>query len=141
MDYQQFSFAYLHLLWFWWTVHLSLLVFFVVGGFVFVITIIISKFLLYNIIGFSYVCFGIGKGNWNYFAAIRSEKRAPKLEATHLEKAKELYTRVCFILSCKLNFLLSFPLITWLFQFFIEFTQSMRAFLVHYLIRNNDLLY
>ncbi|CBI27821.3 hypothetical protein VitviT2T_016290 [Vitis vinifera] len=33
-------------------------------------------------------------GNWNYFAAIRSEKRAPKLEATHLEKAKELYTRV-----------------------------------------------
>ncbi|EOY30289.1 Binding isoform 1 [Theobroma cacao] len=33
-------------------------------------------------------------GNWNYFAAIRNEKRAPKLEATHLEKAKELYTRV-----------------------------------------------
>lgn len=33
-------------------------------------------------------------GNWNYFAAIRSEKRAPKLEATHLEKAKELYTKV-----------------------------------------------
>ncbi|KAJ0806990.1 putative RNA polymerase-associated protein Ctr9 [Helianthus annuus] len=33
-------------------------------------------------------------GNWNYFAAVRSEKRAPKLEATHLEKAKELYTKV-----------------------------------------------
>uniref|UniRef100_A0A5B7AH77 Uncharacterized protein n=1 Tax=Davidia involucrata TaxID=16924 RepID=A0A5B7AH77_DAVIN len=33
-------------------------------------------------------------GNWNYFAAVRSEKRAPKLEATHLEKAKELYTEV-----------------------------------------------
>ncbi|XP_022754798.1 protein CTR9 homolog isoform X2 [Durio zibethinus] len=32
-------------------------------------------------------------GNWNYFAAIRNEKRNPKLEATHLEKAKELYTR------------------------------------------------
>lgn len=37
---------------------------------------------------------GFGKGNWNYFAALRNEKRAPKLEATHLEKAKELYTRV-----------------------------------------------
>ncbi|KAH9801930.1 protein CTR9-like [Citrus sinensis] len=36
---------------------------------------------------------GFGKGNWNYFAALRNEKRAPKLEATHLEKAKELYTR------------------------------------------------
>ncbi|XP_052181435.1 protein CTR9 homolog [Diospyros lotus] len=33
-------------------------------------------------------------GNWNYFAALRSEKRAPKLEATHLEKSKELYTKV-----------------------------------------------
>ncbi|KAH7572071.1 hypothetical protein ACOSP7_015084 [Xanthoceras sorbifolium] len=33
-------------------------------------------------------------GNWNYYAALRNEKRAPKLEATHLEKAKELYTRV-----------------------------------------------
>ncbi|CAL9062608.1 unnamed protein product [Musa banksii] len=33
-------------------------------------------------------------GNWNYFAAIRNEKRGPKLEATHLEKAKELYTKV-----------------------------------------------
>ncbi|KAK6944759.1 Tetratricopeptide repeat [Dillenia turbinata] len=33
-------------------------------------------------------------GNWNYFAAGRSEKRNPKLEATHLEKAKELYTKV-----------------------------------------------
>ncbi|XP_057971236.1 protein CTR9 homolog isoform X2 [Malania oleifera] len=33
-------------------------------------------------------------GNWNYFAAVRSEKKAPKLEATHLEKAKELYTKV-----------------------------------------------
>lgn len=38
----------------------------------------------------------IWKGNWNYFAAIRNEKRNPKLEATHLEKAKELYTRVQF---------------------------------------------
>lgn len=38
----------------------------------------------------------IWKGNWNYFAAIRNEKRNPKLEATHLEKAKELYTRVWF---------------------------------------------
>ncbi|GMN53019.1 hypothetical protein TIFTF001_022163 [Ficus carica] len=33
-------------------------------------------------------------GNWNYFAAVRNEKRNPKLEATHLEKAKELYTKV-----------------------------------------------
>ncbi|CAF2128911.1 unnamed protein product [Brassica rapa] len=33
-------------------------------------------------------------GNWNYFAAMRNEKRNPKLEATHLEKAKELYTKV-----------------------------------------------
>ncbi|KAK1304390.1 hypothetical protein QJS10_CPB11g01070 [Acorus calamus] len=33
-------------------------------------------------------------GNWNYFAAVRSEKRGPKLEATHLEKAKELYIKV-----------------------------------------------
>ncbi|GMH18099.1 hypothetical protein Nepgr_019940 [Nepenthes gracilis] len=33
-------------------------------------------------------------GNWNYFAALRNEKRAPKLEATHLEKAKDLYTNV-----------------------------------------------
>ncbi|XP_078429953.1 binding protein [Wolffia australiana] len=33
-------------------------------------------------------------GNWNYFAALRSEKRGPKLEATHLEKAKELFNRV-----------------------------------------------
>ncbi|WOK96671.1 hypothetical protein Cni_G05378 [Canna indica] len=33
-------------------------------------------------------------GNWNYFAALRNEKRGPKLEATHLEKAKELYTKV-----------------------------------------------
>ncbi|KAI4344590.1 hypothetical protein L6164_011798 [Bauhinia variegata] len=33
-------------------------------------------------------------GNWNYFAASRNEKRNPKLEATHLEKAKEVYTRV-----------------------------------------------
>ncbi|KAG4956925.1 hypothetical protein JHK85_043305 [Glycine max] len=32
-------------------------------------------------------------GNWNYFAAVRNEKRNPKLEATHLEKAKELCTR------------------------------------------------
>ncbi|WZY84448.1 hypothetical protein YC2023_030832 [Brassica napus] len=34
------------------------------------------------------------QGNWNYFAAMRNEKRNPKLEATHLEKAKELYTKV-----------------------------------------------
>ncbi|KAF9599832.1 hypothetical protein IFM89_001778 [Coptis chinensis] len=33
-------------------------------------------------------------GNWNYFAAARSEKKGAKLEATHLEKAKELYTKV-----------------------------------------------
>ncbi|XP_068663134.1 protein CTR9 homolog [Aristolochia californica] len=33
-------------------------------------------------------------GNWNYFAAIRHEKKGPKLEATHLEKAKELFTKV-----------------------------------------------
>ncbi|GKF30226.1 protein CTR9, partial [Tanacetum coccineum] len=41
-------------------------------------------------------------GNWNYFAAVRSEKRAPKLEATHLEKSKELYTKVSlFRMRCK----------------------------------------
>ncbi|KAL0904760.1 hypothetical protein M5K25_026909 [Dendrobium thyrsiflorum] len=40
-------------------------------------------------------------GNWNYFAAIRSEKRGPKLEATHLEKAKELYTKV--LMLCPAN--------------------------------------
>lgn len=34
------------------------------------------------------------QGNWNYFAANRNEKRAPKLEATHYEKSKELYTKV-----------------------------------------------
>ncbi|CAN0839355.1 Protein CTR9 homolog [Linum grandiflorum] len=33
-------------------------------------------------------------GNWNYFAALRNEKRNPKLESTHLEKAKELYSKV-----------------------------------------------
>ncbi|GAB2276267.1 hypothetical protein Dimus_010998 [Dionaea muscipula] len=33
-------------------------------------------------------------GNWNYFAALRNEKRSSKLEATHLEKAKELYKNV-----------------------------------------------
>nr|GEY99826.1 protein CTR9 homolog [Tanacetum cinerariifolium] len=33
-------------------------------------------------------------GNWNYFTAVKSEKRAPKLEATHLKKSKELYTKV-----------------------------------------------
>lgn len=49
--------------------------------------------------------FDILQGNWNYFAAIRNEKRNPKLEATHLEKAKELYTRVrvfyhLFFVSC-----------------------------------------
>ncbi|XP_020579433.1 protein CTR9 homolog isoform X1 [Phalaenopsis equestris] len=40
-------------------------------------------------------------GNWNYFAAMRSEKRGPKLEATHLEKAKELYTKV--LMLCPAN--------------------------------------
>ncbi|KAL3535538.1 hypothetical protein ACH5RR_003999 [Cinchona calisaya] len=34
------------------------------------------------------------KGNWNYFAAIRSEKRTRDLDAIHLEKAKELYMKV-----------------------------------------------
>ncbi|KAL2483196.1 Protein CTR9-like protein [Forsythia ovata] len=33
-------------------------------------------------------------GNWNFEAANRNEKKAPKLEATHYEKAKELYTKV-----------------------------------------------
>ncbi|KAG0488415.1 hypothetical protein HPP92_007226, partial [Vanilla planifolia] len=32
-------------------------------------------------------------GNWNYYAAMRSERRDQKLEATHFEKAKELYTK------------------------------------------------
>ncbi|CAN6472201.1 unnamed protein product [Victoria cruziana] len=36
----------------------------------------------------------ISLGNWNYFAAVRTEKRDPKIEAMHLEKAKELYTKV-----------------------------------------------
>ena len=45
------------------------------------------------------VPFYICKGNWNYFAAVRNEKRNPKLEATHLEKAKELYTKVSEDLS------------------------------------------
>lgn len=36
-------------------------------------------------------------GNWNYFAATRSEKRGAKLEATHLEKAKELYTKILML--------------------------------------------
>lgn len=35
------------------------------------------------------------QGNWNYFAANRPEKKAPKFEATHREKAKELYSNVC----------------------------------------------
>ncbi|PVH66334.1 hypothetical protein PAHAL_1G211100 [Panicum hallii] len=30
-------------------------------------------------------------GNWNYYAANRPEKKAPKFEATHREKAMELY--------------------------------------------------
>jgi RNA polymerase-associated protein CTR9 len=34
-------------------------------------------------------------GNWNYYAAVRGEKKDPKLEATHLEKARELYQKVC----------------------------------------------
>ncbi|KAL3681937.1 hypothetical protein R1sor_024893 [Riccia sorocarpa] len=33
-------------------------------------------------------------GNWNYYAAVRGERKDPKLEATHFEKAKELYQRV-----------------------------------------------
>ncbi|KAJ7515098.1 hypothetical protein O6H91_23G071200 [Diphasiastrum complanatum] len=33
-------------------------------------------------------------GNWNYYAATRGEKKDPKLEATHLEKARELYQKV-----------------------------------------------
>ncbi|MCO5577224.1 hypothetical protein L7F22_031049 [Adiantum nelumboides] len=33
-------------------------------------------------------------GNWNYYAAGRGEKRDSKLEATHLEKARELFTKV-----------------------------------------------
>ncbi|CAM6088195.1 unnamed protein product [Calypogeia fissa] len=33
-------------------------------------------------------------GNWNYYAAVRGERKDPKLEATHLEKAKELYQKV-----------------------------------------------
>ncbi|KAJ3706235.1 hypothetical protein LUZ61_009940 [Rhynchospora tenuis] len=34
-------------------------------------------------------------GNWNYFAALRSsDKKGSKVEAMHLEKAKELYTKV-----------------------------------------------
>ncbi|KAK4432827.1 protein CTR9 [Sesamum alatum] len=41
-------------------------------------------------------------GNWNYFAANRNEKRAPKLEATHYEKAKELYTKVLLQQSANL---------------------------------------
>ncbi|KAG6432444.1 hypothetical protein SASPL_104020 [Salvia splendens] len=41
-------------------------------------------------------------GNWNYFAANRNEKRAPKLEATHYEKAKELYTKVLLLQSANL---------------------------------------
>lgn len=34
------------------------------------------------------------QGNWNYYAAVRGERKDPKLEATHLEKAKELYNKV-----------------------------------------------
>lgn len=38
---------------------------------------------------------------------MRNEKRNPKLEATHLEKAKELYTKVrCFIFFLSLFSLL-----------------------------------
>ncbi|GLJ29462.1 hypothetical protein SUGI_0580760 [Cryptomeria japonica] len=36
----------------------------------------------------------ISLGNWNYFAALKNEKKEPKLEATHLEKARELYCKV-----------------------------------------------
>lgn len=62
---------------------------------IYFITVVIIITLQLNI---HLICLlGFGKGNWNYFAALRNEKRAPKLEATHLEKAKELYTRVCYI--------------------------------------------
>ncbi|GAB2286038.1 hypothetical protein Dimus_020461 [Dionaea muscipula] len=56
-------------------------------------------------------------GNWNYFAALHNEKRSSKLETTHLEKAKELYTNVlkqktanlfrckwCWIVPCRERF-------------------------------------
>lgn len=33
-------------------------------------------------------------GNWNYFAAVRNEKKDSKLEATHLEKSRESYCKV-----------------------------------------------
>lgn len=33
-------------------------------------------------------------GNWNYYAATRGEKKVPKLEATHLEKSRDLYQKV-----------------------------------------------
>ncbi|KAG0580584.1 hypothetical protein KC19_4G184500 [Ceratodon purpureus] len=33
-------------------------------------------------------------GNWNYYAATRGEKKVPKLEAIHLDKARELYQKV-----------------------------------------------
>lgn len=36
------------------------------------------------------------QGNWNYYAAVRGERKDPKLEATHLEKSKELYGKVGF---------------------------------------------
>ena len=32
-------------------------------------------------------------GNWNYYAAVRGEKKAPKLEAIHLDKAREFYQK------------------------------------------------
>ncbi|KAK9148561.1 hypothetical protein Scep_007318 [Stephania cephalantha] len=36
-------------------------------------------------------------GNWNYYDALRFEKIGPKLEATHLEKTKELYIKVHYV--------------------------------------------
>jgi hypothetical protein len=60
------------------------------------------------------VIFFLLKGNWNYFAANRPEKKAPKFEATHREKAMELYQSVCIInfslAICYLLMALSFGL-------------------------------
>ncbi|KAK9112508.1 hypothetical protein Scep_020027 [Stephania cephalantha] len=39
------------------------------------------------------------KGNWNYYDALRSEKRGPKLEATHLEKQMNSTQRYCWCIS------------------------------------------
>lgn len=63
----------------------------------------VSSLFLKHYVHLTYL-FVVVKGNWNYFAAIRNEKRNPKLEATHLEKAKELYTRVWMPSSSELPF-------------------------------------